>query len=946
MRRLILATMLAGAALAPAAAQAVPDGGVELISRPTGFGPLPFDGVSYATVGPHAMSADGCKVAFQSNNDALSTLDDDVAGDIFVVDRCAPGQPVTLASATAGGTPADGSSHSPSISADGKRVAFTTAARNLVPPGTAVGFSVVVKDLPSGDVILASQGNGTSGKAAETYGGVISGDGKAVAFEGIGEIDAVNAKGTSDDIYVRFLGGAQTVMATAKGAVPGGTRGYFDISDDGSRVVFTSNTAFVAGDGDSYDDAYIVAITPAGSVTQRLASGTQIPDEVAISGDGQTVAFAGDRVWVASCATDPCGAPAQVDGAPANSGQRIRGLDFPAAPAAAGLVSWTTDRALLPADTNARNDLYAASLSPAPQVVLPFGPAAGGTGLGSISGDLSVVVTESPSLDLPGTDGVHRQVFARSNGTTAVLSQPAGEPVRRSETDGSRVARGGVSENGRLVAMETESPALGAPLLQDAKRRTVEIAVRDVLTGVTSLVSVGPDGAPGDGSSESPRVDAAGSRVVFTSAAANLTPGVTAAPGLRHVYVRDLATGTTQLVDRNPDGSPISVGATTAVISDDGTKVAFISGSPDLPGPGTGIHAYVADLATGAITLVDQTAAGQPADSSSYEVVLDGDGSRAAFTSSASNLGAAGNGDKVFLKDLSSGQVTYVSVPESGTPEQGAEGLSIDAAGDHVAWDERTATFGYGSDGHAHVFVRDVPAGVTTLGSAGGGPAGSDDFGGELDASGSRLAFVSGSEDVPPYVFRPYLRDLATGVMTSLLPNASQGGYDIGLSPDGVCAAVTSESPGVLADNPSPDFEQVYLRAVGGACAPRPDAGQPGAGAADTTPPVISGLRMTRSRFAVRKRASAFVFRLSEDSRASVAIARCVKLRKRTCRRYRVVATLTRAHAKQGRNRIAFSGRIGKRKLRRGRYRATVGAIDAAGNRGVPRRVHFTIIRR
>jgi Tol biopolymer transport system component len=762
-------------------------------------------------------------------------------------------------------------------------------------------------------------------------------------------VTASNAKGSSSfySVYVRFLPGAQTVMASAKGSVAGGARSPVDISDDGSRVAFTSDTTFVAGDADTSYDAYIADVTPAGNVTQRLVSSSQAPRKIAISGDGKEVGFADDRVWVASCATDPCGAPVQLDGAPAGTGQAITALDFPAAPAAAEYMSWATNRALLPADTNNRHDLYAAHLPPTERLVLPFGTTTNGAGGGTVTGDLSVVVAQSSSLELPGTGGGGTQVFARSNGETVLLSQPAGQPARRNETASSRARAGAVSNNGRLVAMETLSPALGAPLLPGANA-TDEIAVRDVLTGVTSLVSVGPDGAPGDGDSDSARVDAAGSRVVFASKAANLTPGVAAAPGVPHVYVRDLAAGTTQLVDRKPDGSPVSVGAGTPDISNDGTRVAFISGSPDLPGPGTGNHAYVADLATGTITLVDQTAGGQPGDSSAYEVVLNGDGSRAAFISSASNLGAAGSGDKVFLKDLSSGQVTYVSVPESGTANQGATGVSIDAAGDRVAWEERIATFGYGSDGHQHVFVRDIPAGTTTLASIGGGPTGSDDYAGELDASGTRLAFVSVKEDARPYVLRPYVRDLGAGVTVSLLPDSSRGAFDIALSPDGICAALDSHAPDLIDGNPSPDFHHVYLRAVGGACSPRPDAGQPGAGAggADTTAPVISGLRMARSRFAVHRRASAFIFRLSEDSRASVAIARCVKLRKRTCRSYRVVATLTRAHAKQGRNRIAFSGRIGKRKLKAGRYRATVGAVDAVGNRAVPRRVRFRIVRR
>src|SRR3954471_5700465 len=63
--------LLAWLQLAPAPALAVPDGGVELVSRPSGFGPLPFDGVDYAVTTPHAMTGDGCKVVLQSGNDVL-----------------------------------------------------------------------------------------------------------------------------------------------------------------------------------------------------------------------------------------------------------------------------------------------------------------------------------------------------------------------------------------------------------------------------------------------------------------------------------------------------------------------------------------------------------------------------------------------------------------------------------------------------------------------------------------------------------------------------------------------------------------------------------------------------------------------------------------------------------------------------------------------------------
>jgi Tol biopolymer transport system component len=949
MKRLVLAALLASLSI-PSAALAIPDGGIELVSRPTGFGPLPFDGAPYASVEPHSISADGCKVVFQSDNDVLSDLDDDIDVDVFRVDRCAAGQPVVLVSATATGAPGDGESYRPTISADGNRVAFTTKARNLLPPGTTAPFSVVVKDIPSGKVLLAGRGHGADTPAAAASEGIISGNGNAVAFRARGFVDANNADGvtTTSDVYVRFLDGQQTVMASAWMGASGGANGRFDVSYDATRVAFASTRSFVAGDQDTDYDAYVADVAPNGTVARQLASPGQSPRDVAISQDGGTVAFADDRVWVAACPSSPCATPTQVDGAPAGTSQDIFGLAFPRTSGTPSHVFWTTDRALLGQDTNAAYDLYVATIAATPSVSLPFGGLPGGTGTGDITDDLSVVAVESRSLELPGTDGAGTQAFVRAGGQITLLSQPAGVPPRRNETSDTTLGRGALSENGRFVVMSTQSAGLGAPLLAAEFRQAHEIIVRDVVAGITTMASVAPDGAPGNESSTDPSIDGSGSRVAFTSRATNLGPGPTAPEA--HVYVRDLSTGATQLVDHKPDGTPVTGASDAADLSEDGTKVAFVSNSPDLPGANSYWHAYVSDLATGDITRVDRTPTGTAAVGHASDVVLDADGSRVAFVSRAVDLGTSDPGDKVFLAE--SGELTYVSVPQAGAPDQNAYGLSIDGAGDHVSWVEYAPTFGYGSDGKDHVFVRDISAGSTALSSTGGSDsAGGDEYVGELDRAGRRLVFIRAATDG---ISRPYLRDLTAGVTLPMLPDRRRGGFGASISPDGICVGLNSDAPDVIDDNPSPDFNHVYVRAAGGACAPRPATSQLGGGdssaggaGVDTTPPVLSGLRMTRKRFAVRRRASAFVFTLSEDSKTSVAIARCVKPRKaaRRCGRYRVVATLTRAHTKLGRNRIAFSGRIGKRKLAPGRYRATVGAVDAAGNRAVPRRVRFSIRR-
>jgi Tol biopolymer transport system component len=969
MKRRVLAALLTTGLLGPASALAVPDGGIELVDRPSGFGPLPFDGINEASVDRHAMSDNGCFVVIESDNDVLSALDDDDDGDIFRVNRCVPGHPAELVSTTPAGVPADGDSFSPSISADGKKIAFTTTARNLLPPGTTVNHAIVVKDMDTGAVTVASRGADPGGAVAEAFQGIISGDGNAVAFRGRGAIEASNATGVADqeDIYVRYLVGGDTRMASVidMTTTPGGADGAFDVGYDGTAVALITQGALDPTDSDGENSAYLVR-NLVGTPKPIKASGAQEPRYVALSGDATRVAFIDNRVWMSICNPTTCGAPAAQDGAAPTGDVSTFGVGFPAGSGAPTHLFWSTNRALIAGDTDTETDFYILDLGPGANLFRAPHHAGGVFGGDFDPGDASVFNAVDPAL--PGTDGVRPQVFVYDDGgNTTLISLPDGE-TRRGETYNTSVdRRHAVSESGRFVVMSTDSPGLGAPSPAPGRFWLGQIIVRDVAGGVTTNASAGAGGAPADRYADTPTIDAPGDRVAFESAATNLVPGATGND--LHVYVRDLATGATQRIDRKADGGAAAGGAHDAVLSGDGTKVAFISGSPDLPDADTHEHAYLVDLATGSIVLVDRTADGAVGDNDAREVDVSADGSRVAFISAAQNLGGFATAQyRVFVKDMGSGAVTFASPPESGTPSVAAQALTFSGDGSHVGWVEEDPGFGYGSDGQQHVFVRDLSTAATTLASAGGpAAAGAFEREGELDRTGTHLAFL---RSVPGLASRPLLRDLTSGTTTELLPGRRSPGFGLSISPDGHCVAVNSNSPDVLATgNPSPDFDHVYLMGVGAACPPVLPSGGPG-GTKDTTPPVITRLRMTRKRFAVAKkrtalvarrakRGSAFLFTLSENARTSIAIARalpgrrsgkrCVKPRKRLkrrCKRYVVVRTLTRTKTKKGPNRVAFTGRIGARKLKPGRYRATVGAVDAAGNRAVPKRVTFRIVRR
>ena len=47
---------------------------------------------------------------------------------------------------------------------------------------------------------------------------------------------------------------------------------------------------------------------------------------------------------------------------------------------------------------------------------------------------------------------------------------------------------------------------------------------------------------------------------------------------------------------------------------------------------------------------------------------------------------------------------------------------------------------------------------------------------------------------------------------------------------------------------------------------------------------------------------------------------------------------------RKGANTLEFSGRIGRRALKRGRYRAVITATDAAGNRSAAKSVRFRVV--
>ena len=127
----------------------------------------------------------------------------------------------------------------PTISNDGRYVAFTTFATNLFPDRNGGVLDVAVKDMVTGRLRLASVGRDGAQRKQNSFSPVISGNGKRVAFQTFAAFGAKDAD-KREDVYLRDLSHHWTrqMSLTPKGADVKPSVLVGDVSDRGDRVTF------------------------------------------------------------------------------------------------------------------------------------------------------------------------------------------------------------------------------------------------------------------------------------------------------------------------------------------------------------------------------------------------------------------------------------------------------------------------------------------------------------------------------------------------------------------------------------------------------------------------------------------------------------------------------------------------------------------------------------
>lgn len=205
-----------------------------------------------------SISADGRFVAFASYADNLVPGDTNDHVDVFVHDRLT-GQTERVSLNSAGEQVNNWSSY-PSISGDGRYVAFASLASNLVLQDTNNTYDIFVYDRLTSQVERVSVDS--AGQQADGYCRfpAISGDGRYVAFESAATNLVAGDTNGKLDVFVhdRLTHQTSRVSVDSGGGQANGNSQNASISADGRYVAFDSlATNLVVGDANGASDVFL-----------------------------------------------------------------------------------------------------------------------------------------------------------------------------------------------------------------------------------------------------------------------------------------------------------------------------------------------------------------------------------------------------------------------------------------------------------------------------------------------------------------------------------------------------------------------------------------------------------------------------------------------------------------------------------------------------------------
>ncbi|HEY5909147.1 MAG TPA: hypothetical protein VJA21_00935 [Verrucomicrobiae bacterium] len=627
-----------------------------------------------------------------------------------------------------------GDSWTPVVSADGRFVLFCSTAHNLIlasnnlpiPVAFPPNLNVFLRDRTRGTTTLVSvNSSGVAGGNGSSMPVDISTNGQYVLFESTASDLVAGDTNNVRDVFVRDTVNGSTVLVSVatNGLAGNGASSSPVMTPDGLYVAFVSAASnLVPDDTNGVADVFVrdlenhtTVLASPGAVSRPWDLGAESPE---ISEDGHYVVFF-------SLATNL---------APGLMG---RGDVF-----VRDLVGNTTVWA------SSFGHMGAASSN-----VICFNH--------SLSANGRYVVYEA--ADMATNCGTILRYDIQSGQTLTVDTNAA---VSHSLE---RITTLDISPDGRFIAYIANA--------YDTSGTNTCIRLWDAQSSQSTLVSGDLAGfVPTNSICDWPTVDPTGRYAGFLSTAPGLVTNALGGP--YHLYLRDLQTAATLLldIDTNAVGTGVSAG-TIPRLSADARVVALECNDGNLVA-GDNNHAwdvFLRDLATGNIEMISAREATLPSatpngPSTITPYSISSDGRFFAFSSTADNLvlNDTNGWRDAFVRDAYNGVTTLVSVATNGaSADNFSSEPAISADGRYVVFTSSAdnLTTGLGTR-KQQIFLRDLKSGTTTLASVNpNGTAGSGDcFGPQVSPGGRFVLFWSKALDLTgtPTFGRSgiYLRDL------------------------------------------------------------------------------------------------------------------------------------------------------------------------------------------
>jgi Tol biopolymer transport system component len=567
---------------------------------------------------PAGISTNGQFALFESSASDLVANDTNNASDIFVRDIV--NGITTLVSVSTNGVNANGSSRGSVITPDGRYVAFTSAANNLVPGDANNIADVFVRDLSLGTTTLVSVGAVTNANLPTAYTATssespeITPDGRYVVFYSTAT-NLVSGVTTAGEVYVRDLIAGNTVWASTNArAIFASTFGStnevscnYRVSDDGQFVAFEActNSSGAAARGIILRYGRQTGQTDIIYTNANVQSFSfELIHNLSMTPDGNSVAFVANGsptsaiyVWNALTGSNSLASASLGNSIPA------AGIyDSPVLSSNGQFVAFISSATNLVTNTLAGSlhvywrDLQAGVTQLLDADTNGVGTGVDATAVPAMTADGSVVVFDCANL-LSGNRHLVHDVFLRNVAAGATTLVSSANPTLLSQTPNgiSSLTTFSVSSNGQFIAYYSDADNLVANDTNGCR----DVFLRDLVAGTNYLVSVNTNGISGDGFSTDAAISGDGRYVAFTSSADNLVAGDNNQS--QDVFVRDLQAGTTTLVSVSVNGINSGSGDSfSPTISADGRYVLFYSVATNLAaGYGYGGNLYFRDLHAG-----------------------------------------------------------------------------------------------------------------------------------------------------------------------------------------------------------------------------------------------------------------------------------------------------------------------------------------------------------